>query len=117
MPDQLCTSVPQSGQLKVPGAGVRSAERCHIATYHAPHFWHLNLSANCIRLSPARNDAHARGLLVSVREDVESDESFVIQERLPDSEGSRRCGPPKTGRAMTAVASVTRAISPVRSGR
>jgi predicted PurR-regulated permease PerM len=56
-------------------------------------------------------------VLVSVREDVESDESFVIQERLPDSEGSRQCGPPKTAPAMTAVGCVTRAISPIKNGR
>src|SRR6202035_6141078 len=34
--------------------------------------------------------------LVSVREVVESDESFVIQGWRPDSRRSRRCGRPKT---------------------
>jgi len=34
---------------------------------------------------------------VSVREEVESNESFIIQGRRPDSRRSRRCGRPKTG--------------------
>lgn len=48
--------------------------------------------------------------LVSVREDIESDESFVIQGRRPDSLGSRQgCGQPRTVPVMTVAAFAIRA--------
>src|ERR1019366_137817 len=49
-------------------------------------------------------------LLVSVREVVESDESFVIQGRRPDSRRGRRCGRPTHARNTIVTSFAIRAI-------
>src|ERR1700730_9389853 len=52
----------------------------------------------------------AGGNLLSVREVVESDESFVIQGWRPDSRRSRRCGCPKTAQNTIVTNCAIRAI-------
>ena len=54
---------------------------------------------------------------VSVQKHIESDESFVIQGRRPDSRRCRRCGRRKTALATVATSGVTRAIRLTRNGR
>src|SRR5664279_1187000 len=51
-----------------------------------------------ILIAPLLLFAGSEIVLVSVREVVESDESFMIHWRWPDSRRGRRCGRPKTAR-------------------